>query len=345
LFYTYEMSTIPVNIVVLAAGKGTRMHSEIPKVLHPLAGQPLLTHVIATARKLAPSKLCVVYGFGGEKVPQAIGDQSIQWVRQHEQKGTGHAMQHAVPHLQQNAIALVLLGDVPLIEAATCKEVITGAENGHLVLLTMTKSDPTGYGRIVRGADNHVRAIVEQKDANEEQRAIREVNTGIMAMPVERLTGWLSRLRNDNQQGEYYLTDIVAMAVADGTRVTTVQAKHEHEVLGINSKSDLAQAERIVQGQIAGKLLNKGVTLADPMRLDVRGTLECGRDVTIDVNCIFEGKVRLGAGVSIASHCLIRDSDIAAGNKSRGLQPPGQRKHRAGMPHRTLCQNTSRQRH
>lgn len=299
--------------MILAAGKGTRMHSDIPKVLHPLAGYPLLTHVLDTAWKLVPSRVCVVYGFGGEIVPQSINDPTIIWAKQSEQKGTGHAMQQAIEHLQSDAVALVLLGDVPLIEADTCKDVIKRAEKGQLVLLTMEKADPSGYGRIVRGADSHVREIVEHKDADEEQRAIREVNTGIMAMPVEKLSDWLGRLRNDNQQGEYYLTDIVAMAVADGTRVSSVQAKHEYEALGINSKVDLAQAERIFQGQIAAKLLNEGVTLADPMRLDVRGTLKCGRDVSIDVNCIFEGKVILGDGVVIGANCVIRDCEISPG--------------------------------
>jgi bifunctional UDP-N-acetylglucosamine pyrophosphorylase / glucosamine-1-phosphate N-acetyltransferase len=307
------MSIKPLNIVILAAGKGTRMHSDIPKVLHSLAGYPLLTHVLDTARKLSPSQVCVVYGFGGEIVPQSINDPTIIWARQSEQKGTGHAMQQAIEHLQSDAVALVLLGDVPLIEAGTCKDVINRAEKGQLVLLTLEKADPTGYGRIVRGADSHVREIVEHKDADEEQRAIREVNTGIMAMPVDRLNDWLSRLRNDNQQGEYYLTDIVAMAVADGTRVSSVQAKHEYEALGINSKVDLAQAERIFQGQIAAKLLNEGVTLADPMRLDVRGTLKCGRDVSIDVNCIFEGKVTLGDGVAVGANCVIRNCEISPG--------------------------------
>lgn len=307
------MSVKPLNVVILAAGKGTRMHSDIPKVLHPLAGRPLLTHVLDTAWKLAPSKVCVVYGFGGEIVPQSVNNQAIIWARQSEQKGTGHAVQQAIPHLQSSAVALVLLGDVPLIEAGTCKEVINRAEKCQLVLLTMEKADPTGYGRIVRGADNHVREIVEHKDADEEQRGIREVNTGIMAMPVDRLSDWLSRLRNDNLQGEYYLTDIVAMAVADGTRVASVQAKHEHEALGINSKADLAQAERIFQGRIAEKLLNEGVSLADPMRLDVRGTLKCGRDVCIDVNCVFEGKVTLGDSVAVGANCVIRDCDISPG--------------------------------
>jgi bifunctional UDP-N-acetylglucosamine pyrophosphorylase/glucosamine-1-phosphate N-acetyltransferase len=307
------MAMKPVNVVILAAGKGTRMHSDIPKVLHPLAGRPLLAHVLDTAWKLTPSRVCVVYGFGGEIVPQRINDQNIVWALQSEQKGTGHAMQQAIPHLQQQAVALVMLGDVPLIGSDTCEHVVSLAKNGQLVLLTMEKADPSGYGRIVRGADNHVCAIVEHKDANEDQLAIREVNTGIMAMPVERLSGWLSRLRCDNLQGEYYLTDIVAMAVAEGTGVTSVRAEHEYEAMGINSKVDLAQAERIYQEQAAAKLLNAGVSLSDPMRLDVRGTLQCGRDVSIDVNCVFEGKVTLGDGVAVGANCIIRDCDISPG--------------------------------
>ncbi|WP_414691697.1 bifunctional UDP-N-acetylglucosamine diphosphorylase/glucosamine-1-phosphate N-acetyltransferase GlmU [Novimethylophilus sp.] len=309
------MSIKQLNIVILAAGKGTRMHSDLPKVLHPLAGQPLLRHVLSTARKLAPSKVCVVYGYGGEIVPNSIEPEGIAWARQEEQNGTGHAMQQALPHLQDDAVALVLLGDVPLVEVSTCQAVFDRAAQGQLALLTMEKYDPTGYGRVIRNADRTVNAIVEHKDASEEQRRVREVNTGIMAMPVALLSGWLARLTNDNRQREYYLTDIVGMAVADGIPVSSVQVRHEHEALGINSKADLAQAERIYQTRQAERLLNAGITLADPARLDVRGELHCGRDVAIDVNCVFEGKVTLEADVCVGAHCVIRNSTIAAGTR------------------------------
>ena len=309
------MAKQQLNIVILAAGKGTRMHSDLPKVLHPLAGQPLLHHVLSTARQLVPSRMCVVYGYGGELVPDRMAAPDVAWALQAEQNGTGHAMQQALPQLQPEAVALVLLGDVPLIEAETCQAVCDQAALGQLALLTMEKYDPTGYGRIMRTADGSVHAIVEHKDASAEQRRVREVNTGIMAMPVAHLAAWLARLNNDNQQGEYYLTDIVGMAVADGVPVCSVPVRHEHEALGINSKSDLAQAERIYQTRQAERLLNAGVTLADPARVDVRGELQCGRDVAIDVNCVFEGKVVLEAGVSIGAHCVIRDTTVAAGTQ------------------------------
>jgi bifunctional UDP-N-acetylglucosamine pyrophosphorylase/glucosamine-1-phosphate N-acetyltransferase len=307
------MQKKPVNVVILAAGKGTRMYSDLPKVLHPLAGRPILEHVLETARTLDSEKICIVYGHGGEIVPNTISDRTIAWAYQAEQKGTGHAMQQALAYLDDNATALMLLGDVPLIEEGTCRDVISHAEGGSLAVLTMDKPDPTGYGRIVRDVDGRILAIVEHKDANEQQRAIREVNTGIMAAPVERLQQWLQRLSNDNQQGEYYLTDIIEMAVNEGTAVTSVRVRHEHEAMGINSKPDLAQAERIIQRRQAEALLTKGVTLADPGRIDIRGALICGRDVSIDINCVFEGSVELGDGVEIGPNCIIRASNIAAG--------------------------------
>jgi bifunctional UDP-N-acetylglucosamine pyrophosphorylase/glucosamine-1-phosphate N-acetyltransferase len=307
------MQKSPLNVVILAAGKGTRMVSDLPKVLHPLAGRPLLNHVLDTARKVDASKVCVVYGFGGNLVPDTIADERIAWALQAEQHGTGHAMQQALPHLDSNAIALMLLGDVPLIEESTCRDVVGEAANGSLVVLTMTKLDPTGYGRIVRDAEGKIMAIVEHKDATEQQRTIREVNTGIMAAPVVRLQEWLQRLRNDNQQGEYYLTDIIGMAVAEEMPVSSVQVRHEHEAMGINSKTDLALAERIFQRRLAEELLIKGATLADPARIDIRGTLECGRDVFIDINCLFEGNVVLGDGVNVGPNCIIKNTQVAAG--------------------------------
>ncbi len=308
----FAMNATAINVVILAAGKGTRMHSDLPKVLHPLGGQPLLRHVIVTARQLAPAKLCVVYGFGGNLVPQTINDSRVTWAEQTEQMGTGHAVMQAQPYLADAPVTLVLLGDVPLIRPETCRAVVQLAAKGNVALLTEEKPNPKGYGRIMRTFDGHVMGIVEEKDATDEQRAIREVNTGIMALPTVKLAEWLGKLKSDNAQGEYYLTDVIAMAVADGVTVLTEQAQHECEALGINSKTDLAQAERIYQKQIADSLLKKGVTLADPARLDVRGTLTCGRDVFIDIGCVFEGEVTLSDDVSIGPYCVIRNSNIAA---------------------------------
>lgn len=313
--YTYVMLVTQLNIVILAAGKGTRMHSSLPKVLHPLAGTPMLTHVITTAKALKPSKLCVVYGFGGNLVVQTIADDSIIWAMQAEQKGTGHAVQQAAQHLEQESITLVLFGDVPLIRRDTCERVVNEAEKGVLTLLTLNMTDPTGYGRILRNSKGSIVGIVEQKDATEQQRQINEVNTGIMAIPSRHLTTWLQRLKSDNAQGEYYLTDIVAMAVADGVAVTSVVAVDSAEVFGVNSKKDLATLERAYQNQIAEQLLAQGVTLADPARIDVRGSLNCGQDVAIDVNCVFEGTVTLGHHVQVSANCVIRNACISDGAK------------------------------
>ena len=305
------MSPTAINVVILAAGKGTRMHSDLPKVLHPMGGRPLLEHVIETAKALSPARLCVVYGFGGQLVPDTIADAGIAWAEQAEQKGTGHAVMQALPHLPDAPVTLVLLGDVPLVQIDTCRAVVQQCAKGHVALLTVEKDNPKGYGRILRSFDGHVSGIVEEKDATDEQRSIREINTGIMALPTAKLAEWLGRLKSDNAQGEYYLTDVIAMAVADGIRVVTGRATHEFEALGINSKVDLAQAERIHQTLIAEDLLKRGVTLADPARLDVRGKLECGRDVRIDVGCVFEGDVSLGDQVSIGPYCVIRNARIA----------------------------------
>lgn len=301
-----------LNIVILAAGKGTRMHSNQAKVLHKIGGKTILAHVVDCAQALSPSKIIVVYGYGGDAVRAAFTDENIIWVHQAEQHGTGHAVQQAAPYLDANATTLILLGDVPLVDVSACKKLISLANN-KLAILSFIKADPTAYGRIVRASSGNVVAIVEHKDANTSQRAIAEVNTGIMAMPNAYLCQWLAQLTNDNAQAEYYLTDIVALAVAQAIDVVTEITPDEWSVTGINSKPDMAQIERVYQARIAQSLMQQGVTLKDPSRLDVRGTLDCGRDVEIDVNCIFEGKVCLGDQVQIAANCIIKNAVIAAG--------------------------------
>lgn len=303
-----------LNIVILAAGKGTRMYSDLPKVLHTVGGKPILGHVLDCAKSLNPHKIIVVYGFGGETVKQAFANETITWVNQAEQHGTGHAVQQAVPHLDADADTLILLGDVPLIDAEACRQLITQAEN-KLAILSFNKADPTGYGRIVRNAAFGVTAIVEHKDATEEQHKITEVNTGIMAMPNAHLVQWLSNLTNNNAQGEYYLTDIVALAVKDNVDVVAEITPDEWSVTGINSKTDQAQIERVYQSRYANNLLKQGVTLRDPVRLDVRGSLSCGRDIEIDINCVFEGKVVLGDNVKIGANCVIKNAQIEAGTQ------------------------------
>jgi bifunctional UDP-N-acetylglucosamine pyrophosphorylase/glucosamine-1-phosphate N-acetyltransferase len=303
-----------LNIVILAAGKGTRMHSDLPKVLHVVGAKPILAHVINCAKALKPNKIIVVYGFGGERVKEAFSTEDITWVNQAEQHGTGHAVQQALPHLDADADTLILLGDVPLVDVNACERLIAQADN-KLAILSFNKDDPTGYGRIVRDAHGQVHAIVEHKDATTAQRAIIEVNTGIMAMPNAHLKSWLSRVTNNNSQGEYYLTDIVALAVQDNISVVAEITDDEWSVTGINAKTDLAQIERVHQTRIAQALLQQGVTLKDPARIDVRGDLNCGRDVEIDVNCVFEGNVTLGDRVKIAANCVIKNTVIAAGTQ------------------------------
>jgi bifunctional UDP-N-acetylglucosamine pyrophosphorylase/glucosamine-1-phosphate N-acetyltransferase len=301
-----------LNIVILAAGKGTRMHSNTPKVLHEVGGKPILGHVIDCAKLLNPHKIIVVYGYGGELVREAFANKHVIWVHQAEQLGTGHAVQQALSHLDFDAELLILLGDVPLVDAKACKNLVEHA-NKQLAILSFNKEDPTGYGRIVRNSLGNVTAIVEHKDATVEQRSISEVNTGIMAMPVPYLSKWLAQISNNNAQGEYYLTDIVALAVEQDVRVVAEVTDDEWSVTGINSKVDLAQIERVHQSRIAHSLLYQGVTLKDPARIDVRGTLHCGRDVEIDVNCVFEGKVTLADGVKILANCYIKNSEIHTG--------------------------------
>lgn len=305
--------TAPLNVVILAAGKGTRMYSDLPKVLHPLAGRSLLAHVVATARALNPAKLCVVYGFGGEAVPEAIGRDGIAWALQAEQLGTGHAVQQAVPHLVPGGHTLVLYGDVPLTKVDTLERLLAMAGNDGLAILTAEFPDPAGYGRIVRDGNGRVTSIVEQKDASEAQRLIREINTGIIAAPTDKLAAWLGQLSNNNAQREYYLTDVIAMAVAAGVPVRTEHPQELSEVLGVNSKLQLAELERTYQRNIANALAAGGVAVMDPARLDVRGTLTCGRDVVIDVNCVFEGHVTLADRVRIGANCVLKNVTVAAG--------------------------------
>ncbi len=301
----------PLNVVILAAGKGTRMFSAKPKVLHALAGKPLLQHVLDCATLLQPQQICVVYGHGGEAVPQAMRQYATQFVLQEPQLGTGHAVQQAMPYLTDDSQTLVLYGDVPLIQHKTLHQM--QQIGSGLTLLTVNMDNPAGYGRIVRNEQGDVISIVEEKDASAEQREITEVNTGILLAPTKLLREWLSKLRTDNTQGEYYLTDVVGMAVEAGVVVHTVQPSQEWEIHGINSKSQLAVLERTWQQVAAARLLAQGVTIADPARLDVRGQLDCGRDVEIDVGCIFEGEVHLGHNVQIGAYCIIKNATIADG--------------------------------
>ncbi len=303
----------PLNVVILAAGKGTRMQSDLPKVLHPLAGRPLLSHVLAAADSLSPEKICVVYGHGGETLPRVIGRPELAWAKQEPQLGTGHAVQQAVPHLNPEALCLILYGDVPLTRPETLQEMTLIAREGAIALLTVRLANPSGYGRIVRDARGQVERIVEHKDASPEELAIEEVNTGILCLPAGKLAGWLSRLTKENAQGEYYLTDVIGMAAAEGERVIPCHPAAAWEVLGINSRQQLAELERTHQRNLAEALMARGVTLIDPARLDVRGSLECGRDVLIDVNCVCEGRVILGDGVRVGAHCVLRDVEVGAG--------------------------------
>jgi bifunctional UDP-N-acetylglucosamine pyrophosphorylase/glucosamine-1-phosphate N-acetyltransferase len=309
-----------LSIVIMAAGKGTRMKSSRPKVLHKLAGQPMLAHVVHTTASLKANQQVVITGHGADMVEaemrQAFGADALQFVRQMPQLGTGHAVQQAVPVLPDEGITLILNGDTPLIKASTAQALVDACAGGQLALLTITMADATGYGRIVRDASgSKVLAIVEHKDATPAQREIKEVYTGVMAAPTARLKAWLSQLKNDNAQGEYYLTDVVAMAQAEGLNVVAAQASAEIEVLGVNSPLQLADLERRFQLSQAQALMEQGVRLADPARFDVRGTLQCGSDVDIDVNCVFEGSVTLGDEVSIGPNCVIRNARIGKGTR------------------------------
>lgn len=296
-----------LGVVILAAGQGTRMKSDIPKVLHPIAGRPLLGHVVECARALQPASIVIVHGHGGDRVRAAFADQTdLGWAEQAQQLGTGHAVQQTLPLLPAVDQVLVLYGDVPLTRPDTLKSLIAGAGEG-VGLLTVTLDDPTGYGRIVRDQQGRVQRIVEQKDAVDEELTIREINTGIMLLPRASLTGWLAGLSNSNSQGEYYLTDVLAMAVAEGVAIHVSQPAAETEAEGVNNRQQLAALERAFQERLATQLMLDGVTLRDPARLDVRGTLTHGRDVEIDINVIVEGDVELGNRVRIGANCVLRD--------------------------------------
>ena len=304
-----------LNIIILAAGLGKRMQSDLPKVLHPIAGKPMLAHVLDSARALSPDRIVVVTGHGAERVQDAFAGQDLSFALQQPQLGTGHAVMQALPLLLEgdaDDVSLVLYGDVPLVRPDTLQALLQARGDG-LALLTETLADPAGYGRIVRDDQGRICRIVEHKDANEVERAIAEVNTGILAAPTAALRDWLSRIDNRNAQGEYYLTDIVGLAVVDGVAVSHAQPAAGWETLGVNSRVQQAQLERIWQGEQARVLLEQGVTLADPARFDLRGSLSCGRDVFIDVGCVFEGEVRLADGVRVGPHCVIRDAVIGAG--------------------------------
>lgn len=312
-----------VDVVIMAAGKGTRMKSKLPKVLHPLAGRALVHHVLATAAELGARSAVLITGHGAQAVEAACGPASgvaaalpLRFVRQEPQLGTGHAVQQAVPALPDDGVVVVLSGDVPLTQAQTLRSLIALCGGDTLALLTLALADPTGYGRIVRaggGADAPVLAIVEQKDASAEQLAIGEIYSGIMAVPARRLKSWLARLDNRNAQNEYYLTDIVKFAVADGVAVQAHRITDAVQVAGVNSPLQLAELERACQLRQASALMEQGVRIADPARFDLRGELRCGQDVAIDVNCVFEGAVSLGDDVRIGAHCVIANARIEAG--------------------------------
>ena len=321
-----------LSVVILAAGQGTRMRSALPKVLHPLGGLPLLQHVIHAAQQLEPSNIHVVYGHGGEQVREALAHEAVSWVLQERQLGTGHAVDQVMAWVSDGDTLLVLYGDVPLIQADTLRHLLVHAENGGVSVLTATLNDPSGYGRIMRDANGKLVGIVEQKDASEEQLNIREINTGFLAAPASRLRGWLERLDNSNTQREYYLTDVIAMAVADGVAVASVSVANEYEILGVNDRVQLSNLERIYQRSEAERLMRSGVTLADPARFDVRGDISVGQDCFIDTNVILDGTVNLGNNVTIGpncliqnciigdnveilSHCVIQDADIGAASR------------------------------
>jgi bifunctional UDP-N-acetylglucosamine pyrophosphorylase / glucosamine-1-phosphate N-acetyltransferase len=299
-------------VVILAAGQGKRMKSDLPKVLQPLAGVPLLSHVVSRARTLNPSSMHVVYGHGGAAVREVLAKENLQWALQAEQLGTGHAVMQAMPNVADDELVLILYGDVPLIEAQTLRQLIAATGPKAMSLLTVMFDDPTGYGRIVRNARGAIQKIVEQKDASKSQLKIREGNSGIMAVPAKLLRKWLGRLRNSNAQGEYYLTDVIAMAVKDKVKVTPIISPTVAEVLGVNDKAQLAELEALHRAACAKQLMVAGATLADPARIDVRGEITVGRDVFLDANVLLEGRVTLGDRVRVGPNVVLRDVVIGA---------------------------------
>jgi len=309
------MTDSKLSIVILAAGKGTRMRSALPKVLQPLAGKPLLGHVLDTAADINAAEICVVYGHGAETVQNAFTDQNLSWALQEPQLGTGHAVQQAMPAISDDGVVVVLYGDVPLVLPETIKQMADATEGTKLALMTVEADNPHGYGRIVRNAAGEVQAIVEEKDASDEQRKITEVNTGLLACPAKLLGPWLDALKADNAQEEYYLTDVVAAAVADGIGVDAVKAASEAEVMGINDKIQLAQAERALQERLVKDLMVAGATVADPARVDIRGKVTVGQDVFVDVNAVFEGDVTLGDNVVLGPNVSIKNSSVGAGTQ------------------------------
>lgn len=301
-----------LDILVLAAGKGTRMRSDLPKVLHPIGGKALVQHVLDTARQVGGDRIMLIVGHGAELVEERMAADDVSFILQAQQLGTGHAVQQALPQLRNDATVLILYGDVPLTRAETLQKLIAGVNETQMGLLTVNMQDPSGYGRIVRDVSGAVIAIVEHKDASEEQRKIGEINTGIMAVKAAHLQKWLPQLQNNNAQGEYYLTDIIAMAKADSIAIHVEQPSAVEEVEGINNRQQQAALERFYQKQKAQELMVAGVTLLDPARFDCRGTLAVGRDVVIDINCVFEGKNELGDSVTIEPNCIIINSKIAS---------------------------------
>lgn len=304
-----------LEVVILAAGQGTRMYSDTPKVLHDLGGKPLLGRVVDVAESLDTAAIHVVYGYGGERVREAIGTNEFNWVLQADQKGTAHAMMQALPRVDDQACVLVLYGDVPLIQAQTLRELTNATDGKGLAILTAELADPSGYGRIIRDDRGRVMKIVEHKDANQDELSVQEINTGFLAAPAGKLKSWLAQVQNDNTQDEYYLTDVVAIAVKEGADIVTRNPSVAWEIMGVNSNADLAQLERTYQQQQAQALMAQGVTLRDPVRFDLRGELEVGRDVVIDINVIFEGKVSLADGVHIGPNNVIRSSTIGGGTE------------------------------
>lgn len=302
------------TVIILAAGKGTRMRSQLPKVLQPLAGRPLLGHVIETAKQLQAENIITIFGHGGDLVKQAFAHENVKWVEQTEQLGTGHAVKVTLPVLPQDGISLILSGDVPCVQQSTLQRLVDASTETGIGLVTLTLEDSTGYGRIVR-KDNKIQAIVEHKDASEEQRQIKEINTGIYCVSNAKLHEWLPKLSNDNAQGEYYLTDIVAMALADGMEIASIQPELAFEVEGVNDRIQLAALEREFQNHQAKQLMQQGVHLIDPSRFDLRGQLTVGQDVRIDINVIIEGACTFGDNVEIGAGCIIKNTSIAAGTK------------------------------